>query len=53
MLAVPVRYGDRTLGVLAIGRPLAPRAEDAQADQTRFLERTRPSLSDHDVLSMA
>jgi hypothetical protein len=53
MLAVPVRYGDRTLGALAIGRPLAPRAEDAQADQTRFLERTVTGSPQPHVLSLA
>ena len=53
MLAVPVRYGDRTLGVLTIGRRLAPRAEDAHADQTRFLERTVTGSLQLDVLSMA
>jgi hypothetical protein len=52
MLAVPVRYGDAPHGVLAIGRPLAPRAEDAQADQTRFLERTVTASLQFDVLPM-
>jgi hypothetical protein len=43
----------RAAGPGGVLRSVGGRPEDAQADQTRFIERTRLTLSGHNVLSMA